>query len=112
MVASTVARHSSLRLPAGDNQTSRINIIIIIRDILNCITEYNVSSITVIVDTAGIDSLVDVLQQTKEETINSNPMIQLLAGGNQNTIGQVLMSVSQVFNQINNQQMERAVSSK
>ncbi len=36
----------------------------------------------------------------------------MLASGNQNTIGQVISSLSQEFNKINNQTVENAIASK
>lgn len=112
MLASTLSSRIEVRLPAGDGQTSFINIIISIRDMLNCVIEYDLLSLIVLPDSATTLTLINDIQQTNIETINSNPVIQLLASGNQNTVGQVLTSVSQIFNEINQQSIETAVSSK
>jgi hypothetical protein len=63
-------------------------------------------------DLVATTTLIDVLQQSSVTEINTNPVIQLLAGGNQNTIGQVLTSVSQVLNELNQQSIETAVGCK
>lgn len=82
-----------------------------IRDFLDCTTEYIIRSVYVQPDTEQINALVDLLQQTEGEQMNTNPLIQLLAGGNQNTVGQILTSIAQVFNQINTQNTDTAVLS-
>ena len=50
--------------------------------------------------------------QTSSNGDTTNPIIQLLASGNQNIVGQVLTSISQQFNQMNNDLVDKAVSSK
>ena len=95
----TIIAYSSIsqfqvRLPAGDEQTSELNLMILIRDQLDSITEYNLSSVYVQVDDESIQ----------------HPMIQLLLTGNQNTVGQVLTSLLQEFNKINEKNIRRAVS--
>jgi hypothetical protein len=54
------------------------------------------SSVRFIPDTAGINNL-----QVSTSAANNNPIVQLLAGGNQNTVGQMTTSPFQVFNKIN-----------
>ena len=112
MLASTPISHIQLRLPAGDVNTSFVNIIVQIRDILNCVTQFSIYSVIVVPDLAVVGTLVNVLQQSSTQAINKNPVIQLLSGGNQNTIAQVLTSFSQVFNVMNKQSVETAVASK
>lgn len=102
----------ALRLPTGNSNTSLVNIIVQVRDILNCVTEYTLRPVIVRSDAAEVTTLIDALQQTSVQTINNNPTIQLLASGNPNVVGQVLTSVSQVFNQINNENIDNAISSE
>ena len=45
-------------------------------------------------------------------TAYSNPLAQLLASGNQNTVGQVLTSLSQVFTKMSSQSVASAVASE
>jgi hypothetical protein len=95
-----------LRLYAGND-----NIVGYIRDTLDCVTEFNISLVSVVSDSKEITNLVNDLQNSSNGTTN-NPLIQILASGNQNTIGQVISSLSQEFNKINNQSVENAVASK
>ena len=112
MLASGPSSEISLRLPAGDAETSMINIIIHIRDVLYCVEEYDIHSVIVQPDLAVTAALTNVIGQANVESINSNPVIQLLAGGNANTVGQVLTSISQIFNEMNQQSVDTAVQSK
>lgn len=101
-----------LRLPAGnDNNNSILNIIVSIRDTLDCITESTILSVTVISNMEEITNLVDDLQNTQNKLTN-NPLVQILSSGNQNTIGQVITLLSLEFNKINNQTIQNAVASK
>ena len=81
-----------------------------IRDQLNCIAEYNMSSVTVLPDSAAINDLISSLQVPSNQLTN-NPIVQLLASGNQNTVGQVITSVSQQLNKMNTESIDQAVSS-
>jgi hypothetical protein len=100
-----------VQLPAGDDNSSMVNLIVHIRDTFECITEYNMSSVSVIPDTTVINNLINNLQ-VSTSAANNNPIVQLLASGNQNTVGQVITSLSQVFNKMNTQSIQNAVSSK
>ncbi len=111
MIAFSSVSTVQLRLPAGNDNQSLVHIIGYIRDTLDCVTEFNISSVVVASDLEEINNLVNNLQKSSNELTN-NPLIQLLASGNQNTIGQVISSLSQEFNKINNQSIGNAVSSK
>jgi hypothetical protein len=111
IIAFSLISNFQVRLPAGDDQTSLLNITVDIRDELDCITEYNMSSVTVTPDSTGINDLMNNIQSSSN-AINSNPIVRLLASGNQNTVGQILTSLSQQFNQMNNQNLDQAISSK
>ena len=99
MIAFSSLSEFNVRLPIGNN----LNLIIHIRDTLDCIKEYNITSVTVIPDSEIISQLIQN---------SNNSIVRLLSSGNQNIIGQVLTSVSQQFNQRNIQSLEDAVSSK
>ncbi|CAF4343724.1 unnamed protein product, partial [Adineta steineri] len=90
-------------------QTSLVNIIIVIRDLLDCTTQFNISSIRVIVNLADITDFITVLQAPSTQT-NNNQFVQLLSSKNQNAIGQVVTSLSQQFNQMNTGSVNNAVS--
>ena len=96
------------RLPVGNDQTSLLHLIIRIRDRLECITEFDLTSVYVRPDSAGMNDLMNNLQSS---STTNNPIVQLLASGNQNTVGQVISSISQQFNQKNTENMNNAISS-
>ena len=109
LVSFTLINNCQLRLPAGNDNTSLIHLFARIRDRLGAITEYNMSSIMVLPDTAAISNLMDTFQSS---STNNNPLVELLVGGNVNTVGQVVGSISQVLNTVNTQNFDKAVSSK
>ena len=82
-----------LRLPPGQSQTSLLNLIIFIRDQFDCITQYNLKSLYV---------------QSNQTEFNST--IQLSTNGNQMTINQILISLSQQLNQINDEYIQQATA--
>lgn len=103
-LGSSLISEYEVRLPSGDEQTSRVNLIVLIRDQLDCVREYNLSSITVQPDLDAIENLI-----TNFQTSSSNSIVELLTVGNQNTIGQVLTSVSQQINKISEQTMAKDI---
>ncbi|CAF3595141.1 unnamed protein product [Rotaria sp. Silwood1] len=100
MIGFSFVPHFQVRLPAGDESTSVLNMIVQIRDSYDCIAEWTISSIVVIMDTKPLISLIKGLHGSSEE-INNNPLIRLLASGNQNTMGQIITLISQEFNKMN-----------
>ncbi|CAF2697542.1 unnamed protein product [Rotaria sp. Silwood2] len=109
MIAFSPVSLFQVRLPSGDNQTSILNIVIYIRDLLDCLTEMNMSSISVMPDLSTITDLINNLQSSSN-IIQNNPIVQLLASGNQNIVGQIITSVSQQFNKMNNESLDNAAS--
>jgi hypothetical protein len=98
MIAFSFMSNFQVRLPAGDNQ----NLIIHIRDTLDCITEVNLNSTYIVSDN------VDLIKSLQSST--NNPIAQLLISGNQNTVGQIITSISQEFNKMNNEMIDKATS--
>ncbi|UJR18997.1 hypothetical protein I4U23_022127 [Adineta vaga] len=96
-------------LPIGDNQTSLLYLTVHIRDQLDCITEFNLSSVTVLPDLTIINDLINYTQNPSEN-IGTNPIIQLLASKNQNLVGQVMTLVAQQFNEMSNENIDKAIS--
>ncbi len=108
MLAFSFVSNIQLILPGINNNSSLLNIVVYIRDIYDCVTEYNnISSVFIEPDLTQLNNLIDSLQ-----TSNTNSFIQMLASGNQNTVGQIITSVSQQFNTINNQAVQTALASK
>ena len=106
MIAFSPASSFTVRLPTG-----KLNLIIHIRDRLDCIKEVNISSVDVGSDTKEINSLINTLKNSSNE-IKNNSIVQLLASGDQNTVGQVITTISQEFNKMNNESFDKATSSK
>ncbi|CAF4173255.1 unnamed protein product, partial [Adineta steineri] len=109
IIAYSLISTFQVRLPLGDDQTSLVHLTVYIRDTLDCITKFNLSSVTVISDSIGIMNLINDIQNASNQ-LTTNPIIQLLASGNQNIVGQVITSLSQQFNNINNENINQAVS--
>ena len=96
---------------AGAENTSVLHMIIYIRDTLDCVTEYNTTSILVTLDTAEINDLINTLQDTSKSVMN-NSFTRLLFTGSPYTISQAINTFSQSFNQINTESIQNAISSK
>lgn len=111
MIAFSPISTFQIRLPTGDNQTSLLQIVISIRDLLDCVVEVNMTAVSVIVDTEQINNLINNVQNSTNQ-LTQNQFVQLLSSGSQNIVGQILTSLSQQFNQMNNQTVNTAVSSK
>ncbi len=107
MIAFSPVSTFQVRLPAGNDPTFLIHLIIDIRDELDCITEFNISSVSVIPDSDEITDLINNIQSS-----TNNPFIRILAGENQNLVGQLIISVSQQFNNMNIKNIDTAVLSK
>ncbi|CAF3897839.1 unnamed protein product [Rotaria sordida] len=100
MIAFSPISDFQVRLPA-----EKLNLIVHIRDTLDCVREFNLMSINVELDPKRTGDLINQLQSK-----TTNPIIQLLSSGNQNIVGQVITSLSQQFNQMNNESVNKAVS--
>ncbi|UJR19272.1 hypothetical protein I4U23_022401 [Adineta vaga] len=106
MIAFSTISIFQIYLPMGDNQTSLLHLVVHIRDQLECITEINISSLIVQSDSTTITNLINDIQISS----STNPIVQLLASGNQNLVGQILTSISQQFDQISNEDLDKAIS--
>jgi len=111
MVAFSSVPTIEVRLPSGSDSQSLVHIVGMIRDTLDCVTELNLSSVVVISDSKDITDLIDRLQSSNS-SITTHPLIRVLSSGNQNKISQVISSLSQEFNKINNQTVENAIASE
>ena len=112
MIAFSPLSTFQVRLPVGNEQTSLLHLIVYIRDAMECVTELNMTSVTVLPDSAGMNDLLSSLQNPSASSTTSNPITQLLASGNQNTVGQIISSISQQFNKKNMESLNNAISSK
>ena len=107
MIAFSSVSIFQVRLPAGSNQT---NLIVSVRDLLDCSQDVPLPSINIIANTDDINNFINVI--LNPSSTSNNEFVQLLSSGNQNIIGQVVISLSQQFNQMNTQSLDNAVSSK
>ncbi|CAF3461279.1 unnamed protein product [Rotaria socialis] len=108
MLAFTTLPTLKIRLPAGNGNTSLLVMMVHIRDMLDCMTEFYMEAPVVILDLTEINTLINVLQEpTKGATIN--PFVQLLGSGYQNTVGQIIILIAQELNKMNKQNIETAV---
>ncbi len=80
-----------------------MNLIILIGDILNCITEMNLSSIDVLADSKHIFNLIKT---------NNNPFMDYIFDQNQHLIKQILTSILQEYYQNNYQNFDKTISSQ
>lgn len=81
--------------------------IVHIQDTAECVTAYNLSSVFVETDSNETLNLMNNITNS-----SANPLTQLLASRNQNIVGQVISSLSQQLNTMNNQTIDRVISSK
>ena len=101
MVAFSSLPSFDVRLPCGDDDNaSSLHLMVVIRDTSDCVNELNMTSVSVRPDSSTIAELVAVLDNSTP-LLTTNPVVQLLSGGNQNTVSQILSSLSQQFNTIN-----------
>jgi hypothetical protein len=115
MLAYSSSPQASLRLSSHistSQQGTATHIVVQIRDLLQCVIDYHLPPVYVRSDPTQITQLIDDLTRADLQSINRNPIIQLLATRNPNVIGQVLTSISQIFNQINTENIDQAVSSR
>jgi hypothetical protein len=109
-----------LRLPAGQKNTSMLQLSVTIRDQMDCVRQVNLPSVVVRIDSDEIDHFLLSLQSSiavadtsvPSSTLNNNPLVQILSSGNQNAVGQVLSSLSQQFNEVNAQALQTAADSE
>ena len=101
----------SVRLPSGNGQASSVKLLVLIRDLLDCVTEVNISSVTVSPDTISIDRLINDLHSSPTG-LTASPLVQLLSSGNQNLVSQVITAVSQQLNSLNTDSIDQATQSE
>ena len=110
MLAFSSASDFNIRLPSPDVGQTRLHLLVTVRDTLDCVTSVNLTTVTVTVDVASISQLVDQISSTPS-ALTSNPLVRLLSSGNQNTVAQLITSLSQHFNHIDEQNVADALSS-
>ncbi|CAF3720614.1 unnamed protein product [Rotaria sp. Silwood1] len=109
MLAFTTISTLDIKLPAGDNNSSSLNITVHIRDTLNCVKEFHIEEpIVVILDEISINTFINIIQNIDNKKTN-DPIRQALASGNQNIVIQTVTIVSQELNKRNKHELEIAI---
>ena len=111
MIAFSSVSDFTVRLPSLDSNQTQLNLLMTIRDTLDCVVSVNLSSVNVTVDVSSISQLIDQLSTLTDASTTSS-FSRLLSSGNQNTVAQLVGSISQYFNKIDSQSIGDAVSSK
>ena len=94
MLGYTTKSMYQLYLPASIDPSSPLFILIQIRDTLGCVREVNLSSVMVYSDLSTIDNFLENLEEGNEST------------------RQMIHSITQVLNEMNEQNLQRAISSE
>ena len=106
-VGSTVEFFLPSSVDVDQNQSSSssslFHLMVGISDRYGRVREVNVSSIVVEVDEEEIDVLIQSIQSSSFVVRQTNPFVEMFVGGDENVINQVLVSLSQHFDQINDQ---------
>ncbi|UJR08943.1 hypothetical protein I4U23_013195 [Adineta vaga] len=100
MIAFSMLSTNEVLLSGTNENGSLLHIVANIRDIYDCVTEYNISSVFV---ESNFEEIESFLNST------NNSFISMLASGNQNRISQIITSLSHEFNKINDQAIENAL---
>lgn len=103
MIANTIQSTIEFWLPPGKN----ITLLISIRDRFHAVTDLQIQSIEILLDSTPIDSFLEHFQQT-----TNNPISQLLTIGNVNTVGQLITLLTQILNEINEEKLEYVITSR
>ena len=107
MIAFSPVSSFEVYLPVGEGPSSSLQLLIYIRDSRDCLTEWNLTSIIVQPER---NAFVDLLYSSPGSL--SNPFVRLVSTSNQNRVGQVLSSVSQQLNQVDDDNLQQAISSQ
>jgi hypothetical protein len=113
MIGYTTSTSFQVQMPIDDLNSTLLQLVVHVRDLTDCMTEWDMHPITVIPDTNSITTLIITIQSTLENNslITSNPFIHTLYGGDQNDVCQSLISFSRILNMMANQYLQIATSS-
>ncbi len=111
ILAYTTESIISLRLPASIDPTTKFHIVVSIRDKFDCVREFQLQLVTVFSDESAIKHFLDILQKPYNYS-NDDPIWQLIVSKDQNIVGQMITSISQIFTEMNYQMIQNAAQSK
>ena len=110
MLGQTIEPTIQIRLPSNINLISTFHLTVSIRDTFNSIIEFSLPPVTILPDYLAIANFIDTLQKSNTD-VSNDTIVRLLNSGDQNTVGQLLTSLCECFNQINDQNIESAAKS-
>ncbi|CAF3978323.1 unnamed protein product [Rotaria sp. Silwood2] len=111
----TIVSTIQVRFPANGNNVTMVQVIARIRDMYGCMTEIDLSTVSIIFDMATINNLINDILTTpmnlvNNTQLNSNPIVVVLAGGNQNLVSQVLIAQVQALNAMSMKILQAAIA--
>jgi hypothetical protein len=111
MISFSVVENFNVFLPAATRTNSSYHLVVWIRDQLDAITEWHLSTVIVQSDQSVLLQLWSDLQDASIRR-NRNPFVQRLASGNQNSVTQLVSALGQQINEINNARLQNVTESK
>ncbi|CAF2389082.1 unnamed protein product [Rotaria sp. Silwood2] len=111
----TIVSTIQVRFPANGNNVTMVQVIARIRDMYGCMTEIDLPTVSIIFDMATINNLINDILTTpmnlvNNTQLNSNPIVVVLAGGNQNLVSQVLIAQVQALNPMSMKILQAAIA--
>ena len=103
MVAFSAVSTFQVRLPVGNNPDSLMNLVVYIRDQLDCVIKYDMLPVKVLSDQTGVYDFIGNYHRS------DNYFMQLIQNGNQNTIRQVITILSQEFSKMNHENVKNVI---
>ncbi len=89
-----------LRLPSSIHEKTSLQILVQIQDTLGSVTEFNLSSIIVF---TNLSTFLEV------QHLMNKSILQLFESDDQNTIGQIVISISNILNELHDQNIETII---
>lgn len=98
---------TQLRLPSSIDPSTTFHLIVVIRDTFDLSTEFSLPSVNIHPDYVTISNFIDHFQ-----TMDENDTIRrLLNNSDKNIVGQLITSISELFNEINEEIITVAIQS-
>lgn len=115
MLGSTTSKTYNIRLPAGHGNKSAVDVIVQIRDNLHCVTEFNITNISVVPVYEEINSFINTIKisstSSNASMVNNDDLAKVLENGSPEVASQVVTTVSQVLNEMNLQSIKSGIES-
>ncbi|CAF4464255.1 unnamed protein product [Rotaria socialis] len=102
-----------LLLPAGSGDKSSVLVSVQVQDSRNCVTELNITTVSVVTNSNDINELISAIQAaaTKNSAVSSNSSLKkLLDNSSPTVVAQLVTTISQTVNQITNNTITTAIA--